>query len=96
MPTHLWIQEVIFPLIGMGIGTFVLYGAYRTVNKMLDRRHEAQTAGRGTSAEALQQLEERVAFLEEQSGRVQELEERVDFAERMLAKQGQRPLLGDH
>lgn len=95
MPSYLWIQEVIFPLIGMGIGSFVLYGAYRTLNRMLDRRAEAQKVG-GVSAEELRHLEERVAFLEEQSGRVQELEERLDFAERMLAKQGQRPLLGDH
>ena len=96
MPSYLWIQEVVFPLIGMGMGSFVLYGAYRTVNRMLDRRHEAQKAGRGVPADEVRHLEERVAMLEEQSVRLQELEERLDFAERMLAKQGQRPLLGDH
>jgi hypothetical protein len=96
VPSYLWIQEVVFPLIGMGIGTFVLYGAYRTVNRMLDRRHESQRVGGGVAADEIRHLEERVAVLEEQTGRVQELEERLDFAERMLAKQGQRPLLGDH
>jgi hypothetical protein len=96
MPSYLWIQEVIFPLIGMGIGSFVLYGAYRTVNRMLDRRHEARQAGGAGVVEEIRGLEERVVMLEEQAGRVQELEERLDFAERMLAKQGQRPLLGDH
>jgi hypothetical protein len=96
MPSYLWIQEVIFPLIGMGMGSFVLYAAYRTVNRMLDRRHEAQKAGLGVPADEVRHLEERVAMLEEQSVRLQELEERLDFAERMLAKQGQRPLLGDH
>jgi hypothetical protein len=96
VPSYFWIQEVMFPLIGMGMGSFVLYGAYRTVNRILDRRHEAQRAGLGPSGETIQRLEDRVAFLEEQAGRVQELEERLDFAERMLAKQGQGPLLGDH
>jgi len=96
VPSHLWIQDVVFPLIGMAMGAFVLYGAYRTVNRLLDRRHEAQRAVGGAGAEEIRHLEERVALLEEQSGRVQELEERLDFAERMLAKQGQRPLLGDH
>jgi hypothetical protein len=96
VPSYLWIQEVVFPLIGMGMGSFVLYGVYRTVNRILDRRHEARRAGLGPSVEAIQHLEDRVALLEEQAGRVQELEERLDFAERMLAKQGQRPLLGDH
>lgn len=96
MPDFVWIQEVVFPLIGMGMGAFVLYGAYRTLNRFLDRRHEARQAGTGVTADELRHLEERLAVLEDQAGRVQELEERLDFAERMLAKQGQRPLLGDH
>jgi hypothetical protein len=96
VPSWVWIQEVIFPLIGMGMGSFVLFGAYRTVNRILDRRHEAQKAGLGVPADEVRHLEERVAVLEEQSVRLQEIEERLDFAERMLAKQGQRPLLGDH
>jgi hypothetical protein len=96
VPSYLWIQEVIFPLVLMGMGSFALYGVYRTVNRMLDRRHEARKAGLGVPADEVRHLEERVAVLEEQSVRLQEIEERLDFAERMLAKQGQRPLLGDH
>ena len=96
MPNFVWIQEVIFPLLGMGMGSFVLYGIYRTVNRALDRRHETEIAGGGGVAQAVQQLEDRVGHLEDQVARVQELEERLDFAERMLAKHGQRPLLGDH
>jgi len=80
----------------MGMGAFVLYGVYRTVNRMLDRRHEEKLGEGGTMSEEIRRLEDRVILLEEQAGRVQELEERLDFAERMLAKQGQRPLLGDH
>jgi len=93
----IWVQNVIFPLVGMGMGGLVLFGIYRTVNRALDRRHEArQTVGGGEMTVEVRRLEDRVAALEEQSQRVQELEERLDFAERILAKQGQRPLLGDH
>jgi hypothetical protein len=92
-----WVQNVIFPLIGMGMGGFVLFGIYRTVNRMLDRRHDARMLpGGGPMPEEMRRLEDRVAALEEQGQRLQELEERLDFAERILAKQGQRPLLGDH
>jgi hypothetical protein len=92
-----WVQNVIFPLMGMGMGAFVLFGIYRTVNRVLDRRHEARQLSHGGMAAAeVRRLEDRVAALEEQAQRVQELEERLDFAERILAKQGQRPLLGDH
>lgn len=94
-----WIQNVIFPLVGMGMGGFVLFGIYRTVNRVLDRRHEARQLGLGGGAAMdaeVRRLEDRVAVLEDQAQRVQELEERLDFAERILAKQGQRPLLGDH
>jgi hypothetical protein len=91
----IWVQNVVFPLIGMAMGGFVLFGVYRTVNRMLDRRHESKPLAGGLEAE-LRRLEDRVAVLEDGALRVQELEERLDFAERMLAKQGQRPLLGDH
>ena len=92
-----WVQNVVFPLIGMAMGGFVLFGVYRTVNRMLDRRHDSrQLPAAGDLQGDVRRLEDRVALLEESAQRVQELEERLDFAERMLAKQGQRPLLGDH
>lgn len=96
MPSWLWIQEVVFPLIGFAMGGFVLYGVYLTVNRALDRRHAARMGGDGPLADEVRRLEDRVALLEEHAGRVQEIEERLDFAERMLAKHGQGPLLGDH
>ncbi len=42
----------------------------------------------------LQELEQRVAELELERGRLLELEERVDFAERMLTQQREREQLG--
>ena len=93
----IWIQNVVFPLIGMAMGGFVLFGVYRTVNRVLDRRHESRQLTDGGELQAeVRRLEDRMAVLEDSAQRVQELEERLDFAERMLAKQGQRPLLGDH
>lgn len=98
MPDWIWIQNVVFPLIGMGMGTFVLYGLYRTVNRHLDRRHELQLAERGgTSGAEIGRLHERMEQLEEQVFRLQELEERLDFAERLLAQHSDRPVLrGDN
>jgi len=97
VPDFVWIQEVVFPLIGMGMGTLFLVGLYRTVNRALDRRHEArvQKAG-GLLPDAVHHLEDRIAVLESQTERLQELEERLDFAERMLAQHRQEPLIGDH
>jgi hypothetical protein len=84
-----WFQNVVLPILGMGMGTFVLFGAYRTINRHLDRRHEQQMAGaaRGQSGAELEDLRNRVEMLEEAAERVREIEERLDFAERMLAQQ---------
>lgn len=95
MPDFVWIQEVIFPLVGMGMGVFVLFGIYRTINRILDRRHERRLGVPAGVQDEIDRLRERLDRLEEQSNRVQELEERLDFAERMLAQHAQRPMLGD-
>lgn len=99
MPSFIWIENVVFPLIGMGMGTLAMYGVYKTVNRFLDRRHEMRLAegGDGRVAEELERLRLRVEAMEDQTFRMQELEERVDFAERMLAQQSDRPVLrGDN
>jgi len=84
-----WFQNVVLPVLGMGMGAFVLFGAYRTINRHLDRRHERQMAasGRGDIGPQLEDLRSRVELLEDSVERVQELEERLDFTERMLAQQ---------
>jgi hypothetical protein len=97
VPDFVWIQNVVFPLIGFGMGTLFMVGLYRTVNRVLDRRHEArmQNAG-GVAPGVVRELEDRITALESQTDRLQELEERLDFAERMLAHHRQEPLIGDH
>ncbi len=83
-----WFQNVVLPVLGMGLGAFAMYAVYRTVNRHLDRRHERQMAsstGGGVSNE-LEDLRARLESLEDMALRLQDLEERVDFAERMLAQ----------
>jgi hypothetical protein len=97
MPDFVWFENVVLPILAMGMGTLFMVGLYRTVNRVLDRRHEVRMrAAGGPVPEEVGHLEERVAALESQVERVRELEERLDFAERMLAQQRQQPLLGDH
>ena len=89
-----WFQNVVIPVLGMGMGAFVMFGAYRTVNRHLDRRHEQQMAASagGLTPPELEDLRGRVEFLEDAADRVQELEERLDFTERMLAQQQRQQL----
>jgi hypothetical protein len=82
-----WIQNVIFPLVGMGMATLGGFGVYRIVMRWLDRRHERLLAESGGGAAEVGDLRARVDALEEVAGRVQDLEERLDFAERLLAQQ---------
>ncbi len=92
MPDWLWIQNVIFPLVGMGMGVLFMFGVYRVATRWIDRRHERLMAERGSAGGAgeMQQLRARVEALEDSVGRVQELEERLDFTERVLAQQRER------
>ena len=88
LPDWLWIENVVFPLVGMGMGVLFMFGVYRVAVRWIDRRHERLMAERGgAGAAALTQLQARVEVLEESVGRVQELEERMDFTERVLAQQ---------
>lgn len=87
MPEFVWIQNVVIPILGMGIGVFVLYNGFRIGKRAIDQHHERELAkaGGGSTAE-LAELLERVERLEELGYRLKELEERVDFAERVLTK----------
>ena len=87
MPTVVWFQHVAIPILGMGLGLVAMIGIYRTINRMLDRRHERALAeAGGTPREALRDLHQRLEELDSVAYRLQELEERVDFAERVLAR----------
>ena len=90
MPDWLWIQEVVFPLIGMAMGAGVLYGVYRTANRIIDRKMEREGVQGGAGAAEVEQLKVRLEAMEELSYRLHDLEERVDFAERVITQQRER------
>ena len=77
--------EVVLPLLGMGMGAYMLWGGFRVAHRALDQKHERDLAKAGGAAPGeVGELRERVERLEEVAYRVQELEERLDFAERVL------------
>jgi Tfp pilus assembly protein PilO len=57
------------------------------VGRALARRIEGQSGAAGELATRVEELESRIAELEQERARTAELEERVDFAERLLARQ---------
>jgi hypothetical protein len=61
----------------------------RPVGRALARRIEGQSGTAGELGARVEELETRLADLEQERVRVAELEERLDFAERLLARQEQ-------
>jgi hypothetical protein len=93
MPDYIWIENVLFPLVGMGMGVLFMFGVYRTINRVLDRRHERQLALMQGSGAEVRALVQRLEAAEDQLLRIPELEERIDFTERLLARQKERDRL---
>lgn len=78
---------VLSGIAGAGSLGYLVFGAVRvTLRKMERRAGLAGAAGAGPAGISAD-VEDRLAALEEATGRLAELEERVDFAERMLARQ---------
>ena len=65
-----------------GAAGYLAWGAARIAVRRMERR-----AGLGGGGAPPADVEERLASLEEATGRLAEIEERLDFAERMLARQ---------
>lgn len=93
LPPLLVLEDVVLPIFGMALGAFIVWQLFRTVNRWLERRS-------GGAPEEVRELRAEVAQLREQAEtvedlrlRVGELEERLDFAERVLARQRERPPL---
>jgi hypothetical protein len=95
MDDPVWIENVVFPLVMMGMTTLAGVGVYRIVVRWIDRKHERQLleAQQGVGGADVARLQARVEALEGVAERVQELEERVDFAERLLTQQRERNVL---
>ena len=88
MPDFIWIQNVIFPLVGMGMATFFGWQIIRSVNRHLDRRHQMKGGG---DIEELKREVERLRSMvdggDDVVARLADVEERLDFTERVLAQQ---------
>lgn len=75
-----WVQNVVFPILGMGMGMTVIFMIYRTIHKVLDRK-----MGKGLAAGDLDKIRAEIEELKsELGGQIGELHERMDFAERAL------------
>lgn len=77
--------------VAIGFGLSMVALAWRRARAL--REAPASVSGE-VPAERVMILEERVAELEAQQGRMLELEERLDFAERLLSRQREQPRLG--
>ena len=80
MPDFVWIQNVIFPLAGMGLVALLGFGIFRTVNKIIDRKMSP-----GAAAGAVEALRGEIdALRAEHSIEIAEIYDRLDFNERLL------------
>jgi len=79
MPDWLWIQNVVFPILGMGIAVYFGTHVFRIIHKIVDRR------GAGLARAEVEELREAIEELRaEVHEEMTDLNERVDFAERAL------------
>ena len=80
-------EDILVPIAGMLTGLGMAWVLGSTIRFWVQRHYEnKRLQGGGTSSAALEQLEDRVAMLEEVVGRVQDIEERLDFTERVLVQ----------
>jgi len=73
------------------IGTGVVLVLRGPVGRALARRIEGNSGAAPELAARVEELEARIADLEQDRGRTVEIEERLDFAERLLARQEPAP-----
>lgn len=89
MPDWIWIQNVIFPILGMGMATFFGWHILRMINRHLERRAEERRLSLGGAAPT-DEMQGEIDALRQQ---VEALAERLDFNERLLAQQNDRARL---
>lgn len=93
MPDFIWIENVVFPLVGMGMATFFGWLIIRSVNRHLERRHQLQVGGDvGELKREVERLRALVDGGDDVVARLSDLEERLDFTERVLSRQAREPL----
>ena len=83
MPDYIWIQNVVFPIIGMGLIGLLGIGVYRIVIKIIDRKSTPSMTASG-DVEALRAEIE--AIRAEHAIEIAELHDRLDFTEQLLTR----------
>lgn len=89
MPDWIWIQNVVFPILGMGMGTFFGWHILKMISRTLERRAEERRLALGGAGPS-DEMQGQIDALREQ---VEALAERLDFNERLLAQQSDRARL---
>ena len=83
MPDYIWIQNVVFPIIGMGLVGLLGIGIYRIVNKIIERKLTPSMTPSG-EVEALRA--EIDAIRAEHAIEIAALHDRLDFTEQLLGR----------
>jgi Tfp pilus assembly protein PilO len=89
MPDWIWINNVVFPILGMGMATFFGWTILKMINRHLERRAEERRLNL-TGAGPSEEMQVQIDALRDQ---VESLAERLDFNERLLAQQNDRARL---
>ena len=83
MPNYIWIQNVVFPIIGMGLIGLLGIGIYRIVSKIIDRKPTSSMTGSGDVNALRAELD---AIRAEHAIGIAELHDRLDFTEQLLTR----------
>ncbi len=83
MPDYIWIQNVVFPIIGMGLIGLLGIGIYRIVSKIIDRK---STPSMTASADVEALRAELEAIRAEHAIEIAELHDRLDFTEQLVSR----------
>ncbi len=83
MPDYIWIQKVVFPIIGMGLIGFFGIGIYRIVSKIIDRKSTPSMTASGDVEALRAELE---AIRAEHAIEIAELHDRLDFTEQLVSR----------
>ncbi len=89
-------QQIILPIMGMGLAAFLGFGVFRMIGKAIERRSldESGRAALDALRDELERQRIQVEGVEELRDRLVEVEERLDFAERVLTQRKEPQLPG--
>ncbi len=95
MPSWIWIQNVVFPILGMGMATFFGWHILKLIGRQLERRADRLPGGDAAALKAeLDTVRRQLAGVDDLRDRLAEVEERLDFTERVLARSKSQQLPG--